>query len=56
MLRVALAVLVLGLMAIDRVYHIGPRDLDLAPADFAQLLADRERMTDAGSYGGARQV
>ena len=36
-----------GLMAIDRVYHISPRDLDLAPADFAQLLADRERMTDA---------
>ncbi len=36
-----------GLMAIDRVYHVCPRDLDLPPADFAQLLADRERMTEA---------
>jgi len=34
-------------MAIDRVYHVCPRDLDLPPADFAQLLADRERMTEA---------
>jgi transcriptional regulator with XRE-family HTH domain len=36
-----------GLMAIDRVYHVGPRELDLSPADFAQLLADRERMAEA---------
>jgi transcriptional regulator with XRE-family HTH domain len=36
-----------GLMAIDRTYHISPRDLDLPPADFAQLLADRERMAEA---------
>lgn len=36
-----------GLMAIDRTYHISPRDLDLPPADFAQLLADRERMVEA---------
>jgi transcriptional regulator with XRE-family HTH domain len=36
-----------GLMAIDRIYHISPRDLDLPPADFAQLLADRERMAHA---------
>lgn len=36
-----------GLMAIDRVYGISPRQLDLPPADFAQLLADRERMTEA---------
>ena len=34
-------------MAIDRTYHISPRDLDLPPADFAQLLADRERMAEA---------
>jgi hypothetical protein len=34
-------------MAIDRTYHISPRDLDLLPTDFAQLLADRERMTEA---------
>ena len=36
-----------GLMAIDRTYHISPRDLDLPPADFAQLLADRERLAEA---------
>ena len=36
-----------GLMAIDRVYGISPRQLDLPPADFAQLLADRERMAEA---------
>jgi hypothetical protein len=34
-------------MAIDRTYHISPRDLDLPPADFAQLVADRERMAEA---------
>jgi transcriptional regulator with XRE-family HTH domain len=36
-----------GLMSIDRVYHVSPRDLELPPADFAQLLADRERMAEA---------
>ncbi len=36
-----------GLLAIDRVYHVSPRDLDLPPEDFAQLLADRERMLAA---------
>ena len=35
-----------ALMAIDRVYHISPRDLDLPRADFAQLLADRERIAE----------
>jgi hypothetical protein len=35
-----------ALMAIDRVYHISPRDLDLPRADSAQLLADRERIAE----------
>lgn len=35
-----------GLTAIDRLYGISPRDLELDPVEFAQLLADRERMTE----------
>jgi hypothetical protein len=30
-------------MAIDRIYGISPRQLDLPEYDFAQLLADHER-------------
>jgi hypothetical protein len=33
-------------MAIDRVHHISPRDLDLPRADPSQLLADRERIAE----------
>jgi transcriptional regulator with XRE-family HTH domain len=32
------------LAEIDRLYGISPRDLDLDPDDFAQRLADRERL------------
>jgi hypothetical protein len=32
------------LAEIDRRYGISPRDLDLDPDDFAQRLADRERL------------
>jgi len=36
-----------GLIAIDKVYGVSPRELELPLADFAQLLADRERMAHA---------
>jgi transcriptional regulator with XRE-family HTH domain len=34
-----------ALAVIDRTYGISPRDLDLDPVDFAQRLADPERMS-----------
>src|SRR5215207_5230640 len=37
-----------ALAVIDRTYGIGPRDLDLDPVEFAQRLADPERMTYTG--------
>ena len=36
-----------ALAVIDRTYGISPRDLDLDPVEFAQRLADPDRMTAA---------
>jgi transcriptional regulator with XRE-family HTH domain len=45
-----------GLAAIDKLYGISPRELDLDPVDFAQRLADPERMNYVAIGGRLEHV
>jgi transcriptional regulator with XRE-family HTH domain len=45
-----------ALATIDKLYGISPRDLDLDPVDFAQRLADRDRMTYVAVSGKPEHV